>query len=234
MVNGEFKRIFEYKETKCTIMTDIEVAREAAISSIKYHRKQLEKYIQDNPKFLYSLRPVHVSKGPIIAKLMAEAAKKANVGPMAAVAGVLADLAVKDMVLKGAKVAVVENGGEAYAISNRSIDIALLAGDSSLSKRVGFRLKSFPMGVATSSGLFSHALSFGEAEAVTVFASNAGLADAVATAAGNLVKGDKCYEAIQQGINKALSIKGVRGVFIIYRNMVGKAGQIPKTIKLIR
>ena len=228
----QFKQVFEYKETKCTIITDIKVAIDAAISSIKYHRNQLDKYIKNNPKFLYSLQPVHVSNGPIIAKLMSEMAKKANVGPMAAVAGVLADLAVKDMILKGAKVAVVENGGEACAISNRPIDIALLAGDSPLSKYFGFRIKSFPLGIATSSGLFSHALSFGDAEAVTIFASNAGLADAVATAAGNLVKGDKCFTAIEHGINKALSIKGVRGVFILYRNMVGKAGHIPQLIKL--
>lgn len=233
MVNEKFKRVFQYKETKCTIITDIEVAIESAISSLKYHRKQLEMYINDNPRFLYSLQPVYVTNGPIIAKLMAEAAKKANVGPMAAVAGVLADIAVHDMLLTGAKVAVVENGGEAFAKSNRPIDIALLAGDSPLSKHFGFRLKSFPMGVATSSGLFSHALSFGEAEAVTVFALNAGLADAVATAAGNLIKGEKTSEAIGHGINKALSIKGVKGVFIIFRDMIGKAGQIPQTIKLV-
>ncbi len=224
------KQNFQYKETRCTIISDKEDAIKAAISSIESHREQLEKYIRDHPKFLYSLKPVRVDKGPKVVKLMAEAAHKAGVGPMAAVAGVLADLAVKDMVLNGAKVAVVENGGEAYAVSNRPIDIALSAGDSPLSKRVGFRLEHFPMGVATSSGLFSHALSFGEAEAVTVFAEKAGLADAVATAVGNLVKGDDYRGAIERGINKALSVEGVKGAFILYREMVGKGGEIPQVI----
>lgn len=178
------------------------------------------------------MHPISVDVGPMVVKLMAEAAERANVGPMAAVAGVLADLAVEAMVLKGAKVAVVEDGGEASVISNRPIDVALAAGDTPLSRRIGFRLENFPMGLATSSGLFSHAFSFGEAEAVTVFAENAGLADAAATAVGNVVKGDEWRVAIEQGTKKAMSIKGVRGVFIVYRELVGRSGEIPKIIKV--
>ena len=227
-----FKQAFQFKETNCTIITDDESAINTAVSSIKYHRKQLERYIQDHPKFLYSLQPVPVIKGPRIVRLMAEASEKANVGPMAAVAGVLADLAVEDMALAGSEVAVVENGGEVSAISNQPIDIALSAGDSLLSRQIGFRLEKFPIGVATSSGLFSHALSFGEAEAATVFAVNAGIADAAATAVGNLIKGDDCRGAVERGIKEALGIEGVSGAFILYRGIVGKAGQIPKLIKV--
>jgi len=227
-----FKRDFQFKETNCTIIADHESAINTAVSSIKHHRKQLERYIQTRPKFLYSLQPVPVDKGPRIVRLMAKASEKANVGPMAAVAGVLADLAVEDMTLAGSEVAVVENGGEVSAISNQPIDIALSAGDSPLSKQIGFRLEKFPIGVATSSGLFSHALSFGEAEAVTVFAVNAGVADAAATAIGNLIKGDDCRGAVEWGIREALGIEGVRGVFILYRGIVGRAGQIPQLIKV--
>jgi len=228
----KYKRAFNYKETRCTITADSEAAIEVAISSVKRHRGQLEKYIRNHPKFLHSLRPVHVGKGPTVARLMAEAAERAGVGPMAAVAGVLADLAVGDMVSSGAEVAVVENGGEVYAVSNIPINVALAAGDSPLSKRIGFRLEDFPIGVATSSGLYSHALSFGEAEAVTVFAVNAGVADAAATAVGNLVKGEDWRKAVEYGIAKALSTEGVKGVLILYRGLVGKAGQIPKIVKV--
>jgi len=227
-----FKQVFQVKETNCTIITNKKSAVNAAMSSIKHNRKELEKYIQRHPKFLYSLKPVPANDGPLIVKLMAEASEKANVGPMAAVAGVLADLAVKDMVLAGSRVAVVENGGEVSAVSNRPIDVALLAGDSALSKQIGFRLEKFPIGVATSSGLFSHALSFGEAEAVTIFSTNAGLADAAATAVGNLIKGKDCRRAVERGIEEALSIEDVRGVFIVYRGIVGKAGEVAKMIKV--
>jgi ApbE superfamily uncharacterized protein (UPF0280 family) len=161
---------------------------------------------------------------------MAEAAYKAGVGPMAAVAGVLADLAVAEMVSKGAKVAVVENGGEISLSSNKPIDVALSAGDSTLSKRIGFRIKNYPLGIATSSGLYSHALSFGESEAVTVFAENAGVADAAATAVGNLVKGDKVNKVIREALEKALSIPGVDGSLILFKRMVGICGVTPKII----
>jgi ApbE superfamily uncharacterized protein (UPF0280 family) len=80
--------------------------------------------------------------------------------------------------------------------------------------------------------LYSHALSFGEAEAVTIFAVDAGVADAAATAVANLIKGDDARDVIKLGIERALSIDGVKGVFILYRGVVGKAGQVPELIKV--
>ena len=163
---------------------------------------------------------------------MAVFAQKADVGPMAAVAGAIADLAVKDMLSAGCKVAVVEDGGEISANSNQPIDIAVAAGEEPLSKRFGFRLTEFPIGVATSSGRFSHATSFGDAEAVTVFCNNATLADSAATAICNIVKGEDVQAGIQKGVKKALSIEGVEGVFILYKGQVGTAGKIPQIIKI--
>jgi ApbE superfamily uncharacterized protein (UPF0280 family) len=226
------KRAFQLKESNCTIISDKESGIEKAKASIEHHRRQLEEYIKKHPQFLHSLEPVPVCNGPKVVMLMAEASAKADVGPMAAVAGVLADLAVEDMVDDGCEVAVLENGGEVSAVSNQPIDIALAAGDAPLSKEMGFRLKEFPVGVATSSGLFSHALSFGDAEAVTIFAVDAGVADAAATAVANLIKGDDIRGVIRRGIDRALSIDGVKGVFILYRGVVGKAGQVPELIKV--
>jgi ApbE superfamily uncharacterized protein (UPF0280 family) len=227
-----YREAFTIKESQCTVIADREEGIQAAKASIKRHRRKLEAYIKTNPKFFYTLEPVSAPSKPLVAKLMAEAAEKANVGPMAAVAGVLADLAVKNMLRADCKVAVVENGGEISAMANTPIDVAVAAGDEPLSKRFGFRLTEFPIGVATSSGRFSHALSFGDAEAATVFCKNAGLADAAATAVCNVVKGEDCQAAIQAGINKALSIQGVEGVLIIYKGSTGTAGKIPQIIKV--
>jgi hypothetical protein len=227
-----FKEAFQVKETQCTIIADQKHGIQTAIQSVKKNRKALEEYGEAHPNFFYTLEPTSAPAEPLVAKLMAEAAEKANVGPMAAVAGVLADLAVKDMTVAGCKVAVVENGGEISAVSNKPIDVAVAAGDEPLSKRFGFRLTDFPIGVATSSGRFSHALSFGDAEAVTVFCKNAGLADAAATAVCNVVKGEEPQAAIQAGINKALSIQGVEGIMIIFKGLTGTAGKIPKIIKV--
>jgi ApbE superfamily uncharacterized protein (UPF0280 family) len=228
-----FKQAFRLKESDCTIIADREDGIDTATSSIKSNLKLLEEYIKAHPRFLFSLNPVAVEDGaPDVARLMAEASEKAGVGPMAAVAGVLADLAVQDMAAAGCRVAIVEDGGEVSAVSNQPIDIAFAAGDEPLSREMGFRLKEFPVGVATSSGRFSHAFSFGEADAVTVFAVDAGLADAAATAVANLISGNNVSGVIKLGIEKALSINGVKGAFILYRGTVGKAGQIPELIKL--
>lgn len=227
-----FRRAFNIKESCGIIIADKECAINIALKSLKRNRQELEEYTKVNHRFLFSLTPIKIHEAPLVAKLMVEAAEKANVGPMAAVAGVLADLAVQDMLEAGCKTAIVEDGGEISAMSNEPIDVALAAGDEPLSKRFGFRLTNFPIGVATSSGRFSHALSFGDAEAATVFCENAGLADAVATTVGNVVKGENHQNAIQKGIDKALSIQGVHGVMILYRGFVGTAGKIPQIIKV--
>ena len=232
MTEKLFKENFTLKETQCTIISDKQQAIQTAIESIKRNRRELEIYTRANPKFLYTLDPIPAPEKPLVARLMALAAEKAGVGPMAAVAGVIADLAVNDMTREGCEVAVVEDGGEISAVSNRPVDVAVAAGDEPLSKRFGFRLTEFPIGVATSSGRFSHALSFGDAEAATVFCKNAALADAAATAVGNIVKGEDAQAAIQAGISKALSIEGVEGVLIIYKGQVGTAGKIPQLIKV--
>ena len=227
-----FKQAFTYKDSVCTLIADKQKGIQAAEGSIRQNRTQLEDYIVAHPKFGWTLKPYPAPETPLVAKLMALAGEKADVGPMAAVAGVLADLAVKDMLAAGCEVAVVEDGGEVSAVSNVPIDVALAAGDDALSKRFGFRLTEFPIGVATSSGRFSHALSFGDAEAATVFCRESGLADAGATAVGNAVKGEDFQAGIESGINVAKAIAGVEGVFILYKGNVGTWGKIPQIIKV--
>ena len=232
MTGQLFKEHFTLKETHCTIISDKQQAIQAAIESITRNRQELELYVRANPKFLYTLTPIATPEKPLVARLMALAAEKAGVGPMAAVAGAIADLAVEDMTRVGCEVAVVEDGGEISAVSNKPVDVAVAVGEEPLSKRFGFRLTEFPIGVATSSGRFSHALSFGDAEAAIVFCKNAALADAAATAVGNVVKGEDAQAGIQAGISRGLSIEGVEGVLIIYKGQVGTAGKIPQIIKI--
>jgi ApbE superfamily uncharacterized protein (UPF0280 family) len=225
------KETFIFKETNCTIISNTRKAIQTAISAILYHREQLEEYVDNHPLFHHSFNPVPVIRGPLVAELMGDASKKANVGPMAAVAGVLADLAVGEM-SEEANIAIVENGGEISVRADKAVNIAYVAGKTLLSRKVAFRVEKSPMGIATSSGLYSHALSFGKAEAVTVFSINAGIADAAATAIGNLIKGRDPREVICQGILRGLSIEGVEGVFIGYKGMVGRGGQIPQIDKI--
>ncbi len=226
------KEQFNLKEAQCTLISDQPDALEVAKESIRRSYRELEAYLQANPKFGWTLKPTPIPQAPLVAKLMAEAASKADVGPMAAVAGAIADLAVADMLQTGCGVAVVEDGGEISAQSNRPIDVAVAAGDEPLSRRFGFRLSEFPVGVATSSGRFSHALSFGDAEAAIVFCKGAALADAAATAVGNVVKGENAQAGIRAGLDRGLSIEGVEGVMVVFRGEVGTVGKIPQIIKV--
>ena len=232
MTRQLFKEHYTQKESQCTIISDQQKAIQAAQESIQRNYLELELHVRANPKFLHSLTPIPAPEKPIVARLMAEAAQKADVGPMAAVAGAIADLAVEDMVRVGCEVAVVEDGGEISANRNQPVDVAVAAGEEPLSKRFGFRLTEFPIGVATSSGRFSHALSFGEAEAAVVFCKNAALADAAATAVGNVVRVGDAQAGIQAGISRGLSIEGVEGVLILYKQQVGTGGKIPQIIKV--
>jgi hypothetical protein len=226
------RRLFAEWESRGAVVSDSAEAAEAGVAALKRHRAELKRYIRSNPVFQHSFEPIGAVDAPAIAARMAEAAEKAGVGPMAAVAGALADLAVEAMLEAGARVAVVEDGGEVALASDRPIDIALQAGETTLSKWFGFRISQFPIGVATSSGVYSHAFSFGDAEAVTIFAGDAALADAAATAACNIVFGSDIEAAVKRGVERALSISGVEGVFVLYRGVTGTGGCLPEIIRV--
>lgn len=226
-----FKESFEFKETRGLILSDTSKGITSALAALKENREKLESYVRRNQKFLHSLTPIRIEEeSPKIVKVMAYAAAKAGVGPMAAVAGALADLAVEEMVLAGAKTAVVENGGEISAISDLPIDVGLLTPETPLKRKIGFRLESFPAGVATSSAKSGYALSLGEADSVTIFANKASIADAAATAVCNVVKGENTDLAISHGIEKALSIDQISGAILIFKGKVAMVGEVPKLI----
>jgi len=222
-------------ETNLSIQTDRLEAARAALVAIQIHRIYLETYINRNQLFRASFEPVEVeASAPEIVKRMTEAALAARVGPMAAVAGALADLAVNAMGETEAKVRVVENGGEIAAVSDQDITVGVYAGHSPLSGRIGFRISHFdtPIGIGTSSATVGHAINFGEADSVTVFAGNAALADAAATAVSNAVRGRDVGASIQRGLDVAKTIAGVRGAFIIRGKHVGSVGKVPEPIKI--
>ncbi|MEM3516374.1 MAG: UPF0280 family protein [Candidatus Bathyarchaeia archaeon] len=222
------------EETDVLIKSDSEKAIKKALKSIKENRRLLKIYLRDHPLILYSLTPVPIdSNAPEIIKRMVEASNKAYVGPMASVAGALADLALEEMIKEGAEIALIENGGEIAVNSKIDINIGIYANSSSLSKKFGFKIsyEDCPLGIGTSSSKSPRALSFGDADAVTVIAENAAVADASATAICNIVKGEP-REGIQQGLNLAKKINGVKGVLIIKGNYVGLWGKIPKLLEI--
>jgi len=216
-------------------ISDLARAIQSGMESIIHHRSQLERYIRKRPLFELSLDPLKVEESaPEVVKLASLAAEAAQVGPMAAVPGALAELAVRNMVLNGSSVSLIENGGEIAATSTQPLIVGVYAGASPVSGRIGFHLalEDFPIGIATSSATVSHALNFGEADAAVVIADTASLADAAAKAVCNSVVGNDVEASVQLGLERAESIPGVRGALVIRRNYVGTVGRLPRLIKL--
>jgi len=212
------------KETDLLILAEKNLFDKALAFTLKY-RTELEKYIESDPKFLKSFSPVSVYyNAPKIVKAMAAAARKVKVGPMAAVAGAMAEFVGRDL-LPFTDEIIVENGGDIFLKINQPRKVGIYAGSSPFSEKIALEIepRPKPFSVCTSSGTVGPSFSFGKADAVVIIAENACLADAAATAVGNVVK-----EAsdIEPGLKAAKKIKGLDGVLIIKDDQLGALGKI--------
>jgi len=224
------------KQSNILVITDRPQAAETAVSAITLHRAMLEAYILRRPEYQHTLNPFKVEEAaPQVVRLAATAADIAGVGPMAAIPGALAELAVGEMLLnKGSNVNLVENGGEIAASSNRQLTVGIYAGPSPLSGQVGFQLQpnDFPLGIATSSASVSHALNFGEADAAVVIADSTSMADAAAKAVCNAVQGDDREASVQAGLEAAETIPHVRASIVVRGGYIGAVGRLPRLVRL--
>jgi len=161
---------------------------------------------------------------------MAGAARLAGVGPMAAVAGAFAQY-VGRALSRRTKDVIVENGGDIYLRSTRQRRVGIFAGKSPLSNRLALEIRPehTPLAICTSSGTVGPSLSFGRADAAVVLSPSAPLADAVATAAGNMVQE---REEVQKAAEFALSIKGITGAVIIKADRLAACGEL-KLVPLV-
>ena len=212
------------KETDLQVLAEADLTRVARESVLTY-RGYLEAYIQQYPAFRTTLVPWPVSApAPAIVTDMIVAAQKAGVGPMAAVAGAMAQWVARDLLAYSSKV-IVENGGDVFIQTDREMTVGLYAGASSLSGRVGIKIAkdAMPLAVCTSSASIGHSLSFGSADAVCILSESGALADAVATAIGNSVKASADIPA---AIESAKRIDGIVGVVIIVGQKMGAWGTL--------
>lgn len=203
---------------------------ETAYSSFLKNRWELEEYLSYQPSFRTSLEPMEVEEdAPRVVRLMAEAAERTGVGPMAAVAGALAELMLEEVRRRGCGFAIIENGGDTAMAVDRPAKVAVYAGSSPFSGRAWFEVKpeETPIGICTSSGTVGHALSFGNADAAVAFADGAALADAAATAIGNVVKDEG---SVREGVELARKL-GIRGAVVIKGGTIAAWGRIPKIVK---
>jgi len=212
------------KETDLYIRASSNVKRKALKLVLKY-RDTLERYIERHSSFLTSLKPLPAGDdAPRIVKSMSESARKVGVGPMAAVAGAIAEFVGTELLAFSPEV-IIENGGDIYLRSLRKRIVGIYAGKSPLTGKIGLEIagEDTPLGICTSSGTVGHSLSFGKADAVVVLSESATLADAAATAIGNLIKQS---EDIPNGIEFAEGIEGLKGLVIIIDDKIGLWGSV--------
>ena len=212
------------KETDLYIRASRNLKSKALKLVLKY-RDTLEKYIERHPSFLTSLESLPVgADAPRIVKLMSESTSKVGVGPMASVAGAINELVGTELLAFSPEI-IIENGGDIFLKSSGDRIVGIYAGRSPLTGKIGIEIDGgdTPLGICTSSGTVGHSLSYGQADAVVAISQSPALADAAATAIGNLIKQP---DDIPNGIEFAKGIEELMGLLIIKDDQVGLWGKV--------
>jgi hypothetical protein len=215
----------KFRETDLWIRARQNLEKEATEAVLNY-RLQLERYISSHENFLHSFSPLPDDPlAPALVRSMLWASRVAGVGPMASVAGAIAQavaIALKPL----SDSIIVENGGDCYLDLQQETTIGIFAGpDSPFAGKIAVKLapNRFPIGICTSSGTIGHSISLGKADAITILSADAALADAAATRLGNLV----CTPSdIPKALELAPDIPSIEGVLIIIGDKIGVWGNV--------
>ncbi len=192
---------------------------------VLHYRKIIQDYIAENPSFKTTLKPYPADTSAAnIIKTMIDVSRLADVGPMASVAGVIADY-VGNELLACCREVIIENGGDIFLKIEKKRNIGIYAGESKFSNTLSLQVmpEETPLGICTSSGTIGHSLSMGKADAVVVAAPSAALADAWATALANMIHTERDIGTV---IEHSQDIGDITGVIIIKGDTMGVCGQL--------
>ena len=220
----KFRR-FSWKDTNLRIASD---CFEVVTKAIVEERRLLEAYIAKYPEFQTAMTPLQVQSGaPISVHRMTAAAEITGLGPMASVAGTLAQMGAEAALRFGAAEAIVENGGDVFIASDSPITIGIYAGSSAVGDNLAFVLKpeDLPISLCSSSGTMGHSISLGQCDLVTVAAKEAALADSVATLVCNRILAVSDLEPV---LNDAGSLPDVQGILAVKDDQIGLYGNLPQ------
>lgn len=188
-------------------------------------RHQIESYIGSHPSFLTSLVPLPPDPtAPPLVREMMEAGRPVGVGPMASVAGAVAQYVGKGL-LEFTDEVIVENGGDTFLDVKRDLTVSIFAGESPLSQKVGLAVTSrrMPLGICTSSATVGPSLSLGRADAACVISGSAAFADGAATALGNMVRERMDLRRVGDW---AESTPGILGCLVILGDALAAWGEV--------
>jgi uncharacterized protein len=222
---GLFSWKLQIMESDLFIICDRDLKSQAK-TALEKARRHIEEYIRRFPDFGESLQPVKVGDdAPGMVKNMSWSTTVYGVGPMAAVAGAVAR-EVGEALSPLCSHLIIENGGDIYLKSSEKITLAVYAGENSpFTGKLKFQGEpgGKPLGVCTSSGKVGHSLSFGRSDAVVTVAGRADIADAAATAIGNLVRTPRDIEPV---INQEIKRKILSALIIVIDDKMGAWGEI--------
>ncbi|MDY6833512.1 MAG: UPF0280 family protein [Chloroflexota bacterium] len=199
--------------------------RSKAMKSVAKWRSSLESYIERHPEFMTALEPLDAtSDAPQIVKEMIDVSKSVGIGPMSAVAGAIAERVGRDLLPFSSEV-IVENGGDIFLRSYKLRRVGIFAGESPFTGKLAIEIgpEEEGLGICTSSGTVGHSLSYGKADAVVVISPSTSLADATATAVGNMVR---TSDDIPMAIDFAEGITSVIGGLVIKEDKLGAWGEV--------
>ena len=220
---------FHFRETFATILADDPAHVRAAKAGMMAARQMLEAYIARDPFFKATFDPYIPDSDDRVITRMAGAARRAGVGPMAAVAGTIAWAGVEAMQEAGAAFGVIDNGGDIALIVDRPVRVGVHAGSAALSDRVAFVVppQDSVLGICTSSATVGPSISFGMADAVTIFSHDVALSDAWATAVCNEIRPD------DRRVLDRIDPEEVSGIFAIMGDVTVQWGELPPLVSAV-
>lgn len=213
----------EYGESAISVIADdsfLPCIREAVLEA----RASIEAVIASDPFFASTMEPYDLPVPEGVPRRMCEASALCGVGPMAAVAGAIAEHAVRAAVREGCPCVLIDNGGDIAIHSDREIRVGLYGGPRPLSLLVP--PVGDVLGICSSSGRIGPAISLGEADIATVISPNPTLADAAATRLGNLARSDDPAH-LRACLDDLLSIEGVSGAILGVGGALALQGDVP-------
>lgn len=220
----------EIEETAATIAADRGFIG-VAVDAMKAARTEIERQIRRDRFFLTTLEPYEHREGcGRVVTRMCEASKTVGVGPMATVAGVIAQEAIEAMVEEGLTHGWVDNGGDVAMILEKP---ALLEVFSEPCSRTAFALELEPsdriVGVCSSSGKLGHSISLGNSDVALAVADTAVLADALATAIGNRIQDTTslrtCFDPFR-------NVSGFIGGLAMIEGCASVHGRLPRLVEV--
>ena len=219
---------FEIGETAVTIAADAE-HQSRAVDAIIAARSDVKRHIVNDPFFLTTFEPYDCGRDASnIVRRMCAASRTVGVGPMATVAGAIAQAGLEAMIDNGCRHGWIDNGGDIALLLEQPVTVEVYC-EPDAPEAFALEVDTLGeiLGVCSSSGRLGHSISLGESDVSVAIADSAVLADAAATAIGNCARGKndlvECFRPVK-------GVEGFVGGLAVLGGDVSMCGRVPRLV----